>query len=184
MARGTRIALGLLAVSAALQISWRLRSSSPQDLRFEDVQVGDTLANLVLHPLPYGAASTWPRAPRTQRLHELFATSCGLAFFYLSTCPACRIHAPRWSGVNSVRGARSVLPLVWIALATDTAASTFLEDYGLRGHAYVSSSIQEWAAIGVSRTPTLYLIRGGVLQAEVPPTPDSVLAHAPPSCTS
>jgi hypothetical protein len=162
----TRLAVWALVVLLAVQ-AWFWQARRRRDVVVADVLPGDRVADVRLRPLS-GDGPT-----RTRGARGLFAGSCGVTVFFLSTCPACDVMAPAWSGVDSVTVGGRGVPVAWIGLSADTAAASFLGMYDL-APGYVAKSLHDLARLGVSGTPTVYLLNRGALVARLPRVPSEI----------
>lgn len=167
----------LVALVAGLIVqAWYALRPTEFERRFVAVQVGDTLQDIRMH------YATDPRGENSVSLSELFGGDCGVAVFFISTCPACRIHAPAWSGVDSVNLGHRKLPVAWVSVAADTGAYSFFREYALAGDLVFAERLGAWASIGVRRTPSVYLLARGVLLGTLAANPNTYPPLAQPTC--
>jgi hypothetical protein len=114
---------------------------------------------------------------------EVISQSCVVLHFYTSTCSASHAMARRWQGLDSVSLGRSKAAVIWVGIASDTASRTFLHNHGLRGAGYTVRGMRDWAVLGVSKTPTIYLIDSGHYLGELPADP-ALIESSSLTCTS
>jgi len=154
----------LLACLAFTQARAKLEEQSAADLPFAVLQAGDTLPDVLLADHVGDTAS----------ISRLFKGKCAVAHFFLSTCPACRHHAAKWSGMDSIQVGGRPYPIVWVGLMADTAAFSFMADYDLGGQLMLVRTLQEWTELGIYRTPMIYFLDQQILLANLPPAPSRI----------
>jgi len=165
----------LLAVTFLVRLGLRLDAANAALPRVADVTWNDPLPSVRLTRVSLDAGTSSESEPS---FADLFPTGCGAVFFYFSTCGACKYYAPEWTGRSFVEFGELTLPLAWISVRQDTGRLAFVERYDLRGPVYDTESIADFAALGVAGTPTIYIIRRGILKGQLPATPTQIAEFA------
>jgi hypothetical protein len=142
------LSLGLLAL-LLVQVSVRIRENN-QRARPGSVltRVGDGIPPLVaeLANRSPGADSTASRS------------ACHLIYFFDPGCAGCRISAPTWAGVDTLRES---VTLTWVDVSGDPhAAREFIRTHQLMGLS-VSTPHAYPPGLGLARVPTLWVLVDG-----------------------